>query len=145
VVGGDATARPPAGASQRRRVSSWIRDNALNCLAYVALRMAPPLRARLLVERVAGLGTVPVSADEARAMMKRLGNRGTCLSRSLAVAARCPGSHVVIGVMRPPAEAGTWRQKNLEAHAWVEIKGEAVNSGVERPWAEIGRIHPPSG
>src|SRR6185503_3596959 len=106
------------------RAIYWFADNALNGLAYLSLVLAPPLRAKDWVERAASVFPVISTVVEARRLTRRLGTRGTCLSRSLAVAARCPGSHVVIGVEPPErgkahrADSAKW---SLNAHAWIEI------------------------
>ncbi len=123
---------------RRVRVSSWIGANALNAFAYLALRLAPPIRARAWIARMADLFPRIRSVDEARAMIARLGDRGTCLSRSMAVAARYPGSEVVIGVLqgssRNPAST-----RPLDAHAWVEVGGVALGES-DQSWAEMGRF-----
>jgi hypothetical protein len=125
------------------RAISWIGDNALNAVAYLSLMVAPPLRAKTWVGRLGSLYPAIATVDEARNLTKRLGGRGTCLSRSLAVAARCPGSQVVIGVI-PPRCGGLPRLEpsrwSVDAHAWVEIVGVALLDGANSPWVEVGRL-----
>ncbi len=126
----------------RRRLSSWIADNALNALAYVALHLTSPPRAKAWVERVGHFYPPLRTVEAAPTMSEELGKRGTCLSRSLAVAARYPGSHVVIGVAprgrtepsRPPS------RRALDAHAWVEVEGEVLGEESPLPWVEMGRL-----
>ncbi len=124
----------------RTSASTWIADNALNAIAYVALRLAPPNRAKRWVERFGRVYPVLRSIEDARAMAHRLGGRGTCLSRSLAVAARCPGSEVVIGAIEPRKDASTPAgDRPLDAHAWVEVSGVPLLDGKPR-WRELGRL-----
>lgn len=124
------------------RVLTWLGDNALNGLAYLSLLVAPPLRAKGWIGLVASLYSTIETIDDARSVTRRLGARGTCLSRSLSVAARCPGSSVVIGVMRP-TQSDTPGVKSsrsaVEAHAWVEVAGTAID-GTTLPWVEVGRM-----
>ena len=61
-----------------------------------------------------------------------LGGPGSCLSRSLAIAARAPGSEVVIGVTR--------KESGLEAHARVEIDRRPL-SRTDPQGDEIARLH----
>lgn len=53
-------------------------------------------------------------------MASMLAGHGTCLSRSLAIAARMPDAEVVIGVA--PGGASP-----LFAHAWVEMNGTPLD------------------
>ncbi len=111
----------------------------LNGLAYLALRVAPPIQAKTWVARVGRLFPPLGNVEEARGMNERLGTRGTCLSRSLAVAARYPGSVVVLGVRLN----GTTARKSrclLEAHAWVEIGGVPIGEDALDQWTELGRM-----
>jgi Transglutaminase-like superfamily len=90
--------------------------HALNLVAVVALAFLKPKRARGLVGR---LGATSHSIDEAEARdaVFRLKPLGTCLSRSLAIAARLPNAEVVIGVRR---------DSDVRAHAWVELAGKPL-------------------
>jgi hypothetical protein len=101
-----------------------LENHLLNFLARVALKGASPLNAKRLVDVVGGLFP-PLSPAEARKVASRLEGHGTCLSRSLALAARVPGAEVVIG--RVPGDA-FW------AHAWVERDGNVIS-----PQAEAGK------
>ena len=122
---------------------TWLGDNALNGVAYLSLLVATPLRAKTWVKVVASLYPTIETIDEARDVIRRLGARGTCLSRSLSVAARCRGSQVVIGVV-PPSRADTPRIRlsrwPIDAHAWVEIAGTALLDGTTPAWVEVGRL-----
>jgi hypothetical protein len=75
------------------------------------------------------------SPEEARRIAASLAGHGTCLSRSLALAARAPSADVVIGVM-PRGTAP------LLAHAWIEMNGAPINPA-EVTGAEIARIRGP--
>jgi hypothetical protein len=122
---------------------SWFGDNALNAVAYVSLMVAPPLRAKTWVERFGSFYPALNTVEEAQRLSRRLGARGTCLSRSLAVAARCPGSHVVVGVVPPDrgklarTDSPHW---SVNAHAWVEIDGVPLLHDTNSRWVEVGRI-----
>ena len=120
----------------------WLGDNALNAAAYLSLLVASPVRANVWVRSIASFYPTINSVGEAEGLNGRLGRRGTCLSRSLAVAARCPGSHVVFGLVPPGEGRPTFAARRaVEAHAWVEIAGVPLKErdGV-RPWVEIGRL-----
>jgi len=90
--------------------------HALELVARVALRVAPPRRAKAAVDRAARYLGSRGGVPDARLGAAWLDRSGTCLSRALAVAACLPGSVVVIGV--DPGGA-----RGLAAHAWVEIDG----------------------
>jgi len=94
---------------------SRVVDRALNALAHVALRYAAPARARTIVS-IAARALPRLSPDDGRRLADRLGTRGTCLSRALAVASRLEGARVAIGVT---FTAGA----PLSAHAWVVYDG----------------------
>jgi hypothetical protein len=120
---------------------AWIGDNALHAMAYVALRVTSPMRAENWIARVATLLPRLSTVEAARAMMARLENRGTCLSRSVAVAARCADAHVVIGVVprsRQPRSGPMAR--SIDAHAWVEVGDVSVPDARDTPWVELGRL-----
>src|SRR5882762_6083138 len=91
----------------------------LNLTAFLALGVFRPRQARRLIERLASL---PRSIDEetARDAVERLKPLGTCLSRSLAIAARLPRAEVVIGVRKDE------HQGDVRAHAWVELEGRPL-------------------
>ena len=95
---------------------SAIRDASLHAVAWVLLRTGPPARAHAILLRL-GARLAPISdPSEALRLSQFLAPRGTCLSRSLAVAARTPTADVVIGV-DPRKNAPFF------AHAWVEMDG----------------------
>jgi hypothetical protein len=120
---------------------SFFADNSLHALAYVALRITSPRRAQRWLDRIGRLYPALATPDDARRMMKRLGGRGTCLSRSLAVVARLPGSEVVIGVQHGRAKPAPRKSSRpLDAHAWVEVGGVTIDEGADDTWLEVGRI-----
>ncbi len=108
-----------------------LENHLLHVLARVALRAATPLRAMRMVE-LAGAWLPPLSPDEALIVAKALEGRGTCLSQSLAIAARLPSAEVVIGGSRVAGHP-------FSAHAWVEREGEAISATHGR-FHEITRI-----
>jgi hypothetical protein len=104
-----------------------VADCALNAISFVALRCAPPARARTIVSTFACV--LPrLSPAEGRALADRLDQRGTCLSRALTVASRVDGAQVAIGVRY---EAGS----KLSAHAWVVCAGAPL-----RPADPVGDV-----
>ena len=100
-------------------MSPTTSGRALHALARIALRIAPPLRAKRMVDSVARWVAPLADVDCARDLASALQARGTCLSRALTVAALLPGAEVVIGV--DPRAGGS-----LFAHAWVEHEGRAL-------------------
>ena len=106
-----------------------LADHALHALAYAALRVMPPLRAHAVVMRAGRLLPQRRSREAVRRAADRL-RRGSCLSRALTVAARAPGSDVIIGVKEPGA---------FEAHAWVELEGQPLRPDDPRG-EEIARL-----
>jgi len=129
---------------------SWIIDNGLNATTYLVLRLMSPSSAKAWAERLARFCRPICGVDEAYQMAKRLGGRGTCLSRSLTLLARCPGAQMVIGVNRPvlhPSSGAGSSRRSLAAHAWVEFRGVSLDiagpsiSGAGNPvWQELGRM-----
>jgi hypothetical protein len=113
----------------------WISDNAFHVIAVFALRLGSPRRARAWTKQVARLWPRVWTLEAAEAVRGRLGGRGTCLTRAVAVAARCPGSFVVVGGQVPPRGSG----RSFEAHAWVEVSGRCLGRENQR-WIELGRI-----
>ena|ERR1700733_15144609 len=90
--------------------------HALHALAYVVLRLRPPLVAKRIVDTL-GRRLPPLrSEEEAREISERLEPFGTCLSRALAVASRLPGATVAIGVT-------PLGRTSIHAHAWIERRG----------------------
>ena len=104
-------------------------DHVLHAVAYWSLRVLPPQRAHAFVVRAGSLLPQRRSVDAVRRAARRL-RRGTCLSRALTIAARAPGSDVVIGVGRP---------SELNAHAWVEIDGVPL-APTDPSGSEIARL-----
>jgi hypothetical protein len=105
----------------------------LHAITRAALEVRSPLATKRMIDAL-GRWMRPIDADEARRELSALerSGRGTCLSRSLSVAARLRGSRVVIGVARPEAKAFT-------AHAWVEIDGVPIRDEPVRT-AELARL-----
>lgn len=114
-------ATPPPSLAQR------IGMHALHGIAWVTLRLSSPMRAARIVRRV-GNWLPALKRADARAALSRLGARGTCLTRSLAVAARVPGAKVVIGVARPGTGSVTSSPASSMAHAWVEVEDEPLRA-----------------
>ena len=102
-------------------IGAYVLNQLLHLGARVALRVAAPLRAKRIVD-AAGRFLRPLSSEEASRVASQLERRrGTCLSRSLAVAARLPSSEVVIGSAMVPGQP-------FSAHAWVECDGKAIGT-----------------
>jgi len=95
-------------------------DLGLTLVARGLLHVCSPLRAHALLVRMGALLPQLRTPAEARQAVQALRGRGTCLSRSLAVAARAPAADVVIGVA-PRGHAP------LMAHAWVEMDGAPLD------------------
>ncbi len=119
---------------------SWTADNALNVLAWLALRVAPPMRAAAWVRQAGRCCPAIDTPAQARKAIRRLSDRGSCLSRALAVGVRCAGSQVVIGVNHT-ADRESSGGRPFQAHAWVEVAGDAVQDGTASLWVELGRFH----
>ena len=99
-------------------------DEVLHGLTCILLRLCSPQRAHAIVSRVGAL--LPALDDRAavRRAGMRIRNRGTCLSRALAVAARAPDADVVIGLVPPSGQ-------RLLAHVWLELGGEPID------WSDV--------
>jgi hypothetical protein len=111
-----------------------LETQALHLIARAAVRWQSPLRAKRTVNAVAAL-LAPLSGQpEAAEILARLW-RGTCLTRSLAVAARLPGAEVVIaaGWKAPEGAESAW------AHAWVEYRGVPLKDEGEFAGREVAR------
>lgn len=104
-------------------------SHLLHCVAFLSTRLMPPMRARRMVGVVAS-ALPPLSREESIQVLLRL-RRGSCLTRSMTVAARLPGASVVIGIPRVRREFG--------AHAWVEHDGRPLRSSDARG-PEIARF-----
>jgi Transglutaminase-like superfamily len=115
-----------------------LRLHGLHWLARAALRVRPPLQAKALVDRVARFLPSLEGVEDARAAVRGLYPSGSCLSRALTIAARLPGTEVVIGVH-------AWNSAQLSAHAWLRIDEESVDtspgSNNELP-TELARLPP---
>jgi|HubBroStandDraft_2_1064218.scaffolds.fasta_scaffold547641_2 hypothetical protein len=92
-------------------------DFAIHVAAWSLLRArCSPLTTHMILRRAGAWLPVIESPDQARVVARSLLRHGTCLSRSLALAARAPSADVVIGVS-PRQDAP------LHAHAWIEMNG----------------------
>jgi hypothetical protein len=96
-----------------------IAMHAIHGVARVALRLQSPYAARRTLDSLASWLRPFENVDEARAAGRTLARRGTCLSRSVAIAARLPGSKVVIGI-------DVRRSSQMLAHAWVQLGNDVV-------------------
>jgi hypothetical protein len=93
--------------------------HALNLTALVALAFLKPKDARGLIGHLGARLPRRLDEGQARDAVGRLKPLGTCLSRSLAIAARLPNAEVVIGVRKEGAG-------DVRAHAWVELDGKPL-------------------
>jgi len=122
----------------------WCSDHLLNVFALATLRALRPLDAKALVARVACWYPVLTTADTAGRAASRLGVRGTCLSRALAVAARCSQADVVIAVTPASCPRSDYRSRTrnaIHAHAWVEVAGVAIPRQLQEDrWTELMRL-----
>ncbi len=106
-----------------------IAMRVLHRVAWLALRVQSPLEARRTVLRLGSKMTPFSGVAEAQRAASCLGRKGSCLSRSLAIAARLRDSSVVIGVdVRHSAV--------VSAHAWVELESEIVDGSPGVPRGE---------
>ena len=103
----------------------------MHFIARVALRTRSPLLAKRLVDAL-GAMMPRLSADRAMYVAASLEGTGTCLTRALTVAARLPGSQVIIG-------SDGLSGGRFGAHAWVELDGRIVGPS-ERSRHEIARL-----
>ncbi len=98
-----------------RARESGALEHAHHAAVWVAVRAGDVERAKAVA--IHGARLVPdLDASSARRMLHELARVGTCLSRSLAVAARLPRSEVAFGF--DPADAPHFRP-----HAWVLVDG----------------------
>jgi hypothetical protein len=95
-------------------------DEVLHVLARAMLRACSPQRAHAFLMRIGALLPQHRTMAEVRRAAASLKRRGTCLSQSLTLAARAPGSQIVIGVA-PRIDS------RLAAHAWLEMAGEPID------------------
>ena len=108
-----------------------IETRLLHLVARLAERTQQPLRAKRLVDTLGHL-LRPLDSREAMRDARKLEGSGTCLTRALTIAARLPGSEVVIGTNGLPASA-------FSAHAWVVHNGTMISVG-EPAKHEITRL-----
>jgi hypothetical protein len=118
-------------------VLNWASDNAFHIITSVALRVGSPRQAKAWTKKAARLWPDISSVEAAEAAIARLGGRGTCLTRSMAIAARCPEAFVVIGVWRGRT---CGRVSSVPAHAWIEMRGAPLGSAEKGSWIELGRL-----
>jgi Transglutaminase-like superfamily len=112
-----------------------ISDELLNVAARILLRTVPPLTAHAVLSRVGRLLPQRLTRQDVQRAASSLSSRGTCLSRTLALAATAPDADVVIGV-QPGGD------RALSAHAWIEMEGRPLPS--EHPLGqEIARLRRP--
>lgn len=116
----------------------WLQDNSFHALVYMALRLGSPIRAMAWIRCAASLWPSVPSVNEARALGLRLGNRGTCLSRSMAIATRISGAVVAFGVDRNSVRCVSTRS-GIGAHAWVEFDEIPLDAQSSR-WVKVGRL-----
>jgi hypothetical protein len=120
----------------RMALSDSIRLRGLHWVARAALRLVSPPAAIRVVRRVAWISRSLGDVAQARAAENILRGSGSCLTRSLKIAALLRGSEVVIGADPWPSRPGP------HAHAWVELEGERldpVGSG-KFAFGEIARL-----
>ena len=100
--------------------SSRIVSSALHAMARLLLRFCSPQRTREILGTVGTL--LPAHKTRAHVLRARarIQRRGTCLTQSLALAARAPEADLVIGVT---SGAGL----RMRAHAWLELSGEPID------------------
>ncbi len=94
-----------------------IADHLLHAVAWLSLRAMPPKEAYAVVLRAGAVLPQRRSVPAIRRAAARL-RFGSCLSRAMTLAARAPGSEVVIGVSPPGA---------FSAHAWIELDGAPLD------------------
>jgi len=92
-------------------------SHALHGFAWAAVRLLQPHEA-LRATRLAARVLPPLDAAEAATTARRL-RGGTCLTRSIAVAARVRGASVTIG--------GAKEDGVFSGHAWVELEGQPLS------------------
>ncbi len=95
---------------------------ALNLLAVAALKVLPPEHAKRTVDAVGRRVPGRLDAPRARRAARFLQPIGTCLSRSIAIAARLPNASIVIAVRKQDDKESA----GIHAHAWVECDGRPL-------------------
>jgi hypothetical protein len=109
-----------------------VRMRLLHAAAMISVRTMSPRRAHAVIGRLGRLLQPFSSVREAHEALAVLGERGTCLSRAVALSSRMRGAMLVIGV--DPRRSGP-----MASHAWVEWRGAVLSppaDGIE----EIARL-----
>lgn len=109
-------------------------DQALHAVAHILLRLCSPRRACLVLGHLGALLPSHHHPSDLLRARDRIGRKGTCLSRALALAARSPRAEVVIAVT--PSAFG-----RISAHAWVELSHDPIDPS-EVSGEVIARIGP---
>jgi hypothetical protein len=109
-------------------------DHALHLIARIVVRFCSPKRACAILGQVGALLPPRGSRVDILRAGARIRGRGTCLTRSLAMAARAPLAEVVVALTSRPGE-------RLKAHAWLELSGEPIDPS-EVEGRVIARIRP---
>ena len=115
-----------------------IENHFLHAAAWGLLRVLPPRRAFRWTARIAAALPTIREDEAARSIAGALDSRGTCLSRSLTVAARLRDAEVVIAV---DASSLCGHGAAFAAHAWVESHGAPLRP-TDVIAGEIVRIRP---
>ena len=112
-----------------------LTERALHRIVALTLKVSSPVVAARTA-REFGWMVNWIDRADGRTAAERVSGRGTCLSRALWIAARCPGAEVVIGVRRPSPN------DPLRAHAWVEMNGRTICEQDEASlhWRTIARV-----
>lgn len=92
-----------------------IAEDFLNLAAHALLRICSPSTTHAVLQRAGDFLPRRRTREELRWAALNMKQRGTCLTRALALAARSPRAEVVIGVH--------YDERDLRAHAWVELDG----------------------
>jgi hypothetical protein len=99
---------------------TWVADHAAHVIAKLALRLVSPNDALRATARL--FAWSPLHPATARHSLGVLEPSGTCLTRSIAVAARLRGASIVL------ARINSDRDAPFIAHAWVELEGRPIRS-----------------
>jgi hypothetical protein len=109
-----------------------VTDEVLHFVARVLIRLVAPQRAHRILVRLGGLLPPHGTRDAVVRAERRIRSKGTCLTRSLTVAARSPNADLVIGVLPPEG-------RTLIAHAWLEVGGAPLDAS-DVAGVEIARL-----
>jgi hypothetical protein len=99
---------------------TWLADHTAHAIANVALRVLSPRDALRVTAKV--IAWCPLRPEAARHSLGVLEPWGTCLTRSIAVAARLRGASVALARLTDD------RDLPFVAHAWVELEGRPIRS-----------------